>query len=74
MSGFGAPVSTDKDGTIRHLLDDSNVQSTQKWYRNLAVTEAVVETLRPLKKGWLEALEAVGTKAKPELAAYRSIL
>lgn len=48
------------------------VPADQKWYRNLAVTEAVVETLRPLKKGWLEALEAVGTKAKAELESYRT--
>lgn len=47
------------------------VPANQKWYRNLAVTEAVVEALRPHRKGWLEALDGVGKKAKAELAAFR---
>ncbi|MBS1715630.1 MAG: polyphosphate kinase 2 family protein [Armatimonadetes bacterium] len=48
------------------------VPANQKWYRNLAVTEAVVEALRPLKDGWLRSLDEVGKKAKAELEQYRS--
>ncbi|HRF59539.1 MAG TPA: hypothetical protein PLH94_06430 [Fimbriimonadaceae bacterium] len=48
------------------------VPANKKWFRNLAVTEAVVERLRPYRSGWLERLEAVGAKAKAELEAYRA--
>ncbi len=43
----------------------------QKWRRNLELTQAVVERLRPYRKGWMERLEAIGVKAKAELAEYR---
>jgi PPK2 family polyphosphate:nucleotide phosphotransferase len=48
------------------------VPADQKWYRNLVVTETIVEALRPHKKGWLEHLAAVGEKAKAELAEFRA--
>ena len=48
------------------------VPADQKWYRNLVVTEAIVEALRPHRAGWLERLEAVGKEAKAELAAFRA--
>jgi PPK2 family polyphosphate:nucleotide phosphotransferase len=47
------------------------VPSDQKWYRNLAITRAIVEALKPYRKGWMEKLEMVGEKAKAELAAMR---
>lgn len=48
------------------------VPADDKWYRNLAVTEAVVEALRPLKKDWMDSLEKVGVQAIAELEAFRS--
>ena len=47
------------------------VPSDHKWYRNLAVTETLVETLRPFKKRWMKDLEGLGAAAKKEIAAYR---
>jgi PPK2 family polyphosphate:nucleotide phosphotransferase len=48
------------------------VPSNHKWFRNLAVTEAIVETLRPYRKDWLARLDEIGTAAKAELNAYRA--
>lgn len=47
------------------------VPADHKWYRDLAVTEILVETLKPYKDDWLRDLEARGEEAKAELAAYR---
>ncbi len=47
------------------------VPADNKWYRNLAVTERIVELLRPYRKPWLERLEKTGEAAKKELEAYR---
>ena len=44
------------------------VPSDRKWYRNLAVAEALVAILRPYREGWLEALRQ---KGESELAALR---
>ena len=44
------------------------VPADRKWFRNLAVAEAIVELLRPNKPRWLEALEARG---EAELKAIR---
>ncbi len=49
------------------------VPADKKWYRNLAVAQALVEALEPLEKSWVESLEKVGEKAKAELTAYRTI-
>ncbi|MEQ1933735.1 MAG: PPK2 family polyphosphate kinase, partial [Fimbriimonadaceae bacterium] len=48
------------------------VSADHKWHRNLAITEAIVEALRPLAPGWRTKLEEIGAKAKEELAAYRA--
>ncbi|MEQ1822444.1 MAG: PPK2 family polyphosphate kinase [Fimbriimonadaceae bacterium] len=48
------------------------ISADHKWYRNLAITEAIVEAMRPLKKGWNAKLEEIGTKAKEDLAAFRA--
>jgi PPK2 family polyphosphate:nucleotide phosphotransferase len=45
------------------------VPADRKWFRNLAVAEAIVETLRPHKPRWLKALEARG---EAELKAIRA--
>jgi len=47
------------------------VPADKKWYRNLALMEILVETLRPYRKAWLAKLEAIGAEAKAELAVYR---
>lgn len=47
------------------------VPANHKWFRNLAVAEALVETLRPYKAAWLARLEAIGATQKAALAAMR---
>jgi polyphosphate kinase 2 (PPK2 family) len=47
------------------------IQADHKWFRDLAVTETLVETLRPYKKVWMEKLAKVGVEAEAELAEYR---
>jgi PPK2 family polyphosphate:nucleotide phosphotransferase len=44
------------------------VPSDRKWYRNLAVAEALAEILRPYREPWLDALRETG---QTELAALR---
>lgn len=48
------------------------VPADKKWFRNLAVTETLVETLRPFKQGWKDHLGEIGAKAKAELELYRN--
>lgn len=48
------------------------VPADKKWFRNLAITETIVEALRPYRNGWMDRLEAIGEKAKAELAAFRA--
>jgi len=45
------------------------VPSDRKWFRNLAVAESLVETLRPYRKGWVDALTERG---QAELTAIRA--
>jgi PPK2 family polyphosphate:nucleotide phosphotransferase len=47
------------------------ISANHKWFRNLAITESIVTTLRPYKSHWLEHLAEIGKTAKAELAAYR---
>ena len=47
------------------------VPADHKWFRNLAVATALVETLRPYKPGWEEALKKIGEQRKAELAEMR---
>jgi len=47
------------------------VPANRKWFRNLAIATAIVETLRPYKDGWAEALKKVGKERKSELAEVR---
>jgi len=47
------------------------IPSDRKWFRDLAVTETLVETLRPYKAQWMAKLEAIGEEAKTELEAFR---
>lgn len=48
------------------------VPADHKWFRNLAVVETLVETLKPYKRDWTAKLKAIGEEAKKELAAYRT--
>ncbi|MFN0120228.1 MAG: polyphosphate kinase 2 family protein, partial [Blastocatellia bacterium] len=47
------------------------VPANRKWFRNLAIAEAIVETLRPYKQGWLDKLAAVGQAEKEKIEAFR---
>lgn len=47
------------------------VPADQKWFRDLAVAEALAETLRPHRKRWEESLEKLGARACAELELYR---
>ena len=47
------------------------VPSDHKWYRNLAITETIIDTLKPYKKDWMKDLDKVGAEAKKEIAEFR---
>ncbi len=48
------------------------VPSDHKWFRNLAVAEALVETLRPYEAAWRARLDEIGAKQKAALRAMRA--
>lgn len=48
------------------------VPADRKWFRNLAIAEAMVEALRPHRAGWLEKLEAVGREELRLIEAHRA--
>jgi len=47
------------------------IPANHKWFRNLAVAEAIVDALKPCKKAWLEHLEEIGDGAMAEIAQLR---
>ena len=47
------------------------VPADRKWFRDVAVAEALVETLRPFRKGWEARLGEVGAAQKEALRAMR---
>lgn len=47
------------------------VPADKKWFRNLAVAEALRDALTPYRDGWMEKLEAVGREARKELEEHR---
>lgn len=47
------------------------VPANHKWFRDLAVAEAIRDVLAPHRKEWEAALAKTGAKAKEELRAYR---
>lgn len=47
------------------------VPANHKWFRDLAVAEAIRDALKPYRKEWEAALAEVGREAKAELKAYR---
>jgi len=48
------------------------VPANAKWYRNLAVAQAVVEALRARRKDWKKTLDRMGRDGRAGLAAYRA--
>jgi PPK2 family polyphosphate:nucleotide phosphotransferase len=48
------------------------IPADHKWFRNLAVIERIVLTLRPHRKRWLKALKALRKKVLPEVRALRA--
>jgi PPK2 family polyphosphate:nucleotide phosphotransferase len=48
------------------------VPADRKWFRNLAITETLVETLRPYRESWKAALAEMSRARLTELAAYRA--
>jgi len=47
------------------------VPANHKWFRNLAIATALVETLRPYRAEWEETLKKLGEERKAELADMR---
>jgi len=50
------------------------VPANKKWFRNLAIAEAIVDALRPHKHGWLQHLEEVGKQETAAIAESRKRL
>jgi PPK2 family polyphosphate:nucleotide phosphotransferase len=49
------------------------VPANRKWFRNLAITEVLVDTLRGYRDRWNEALEDLSKAKLAELEAYRKL-
>lgn len=47
------------------------VPANHKWFRDLAVAEAIRDALTPYREEWEARLDEIGKKAKAELAQYR---
>ena len=48
------------------------VPANQKWFRDLAIAQAIHDTLDPYEKSWSKSLEELGKRAKADLATYRA--
>lgn len=48
------------------------VPANKKWFRDLAVADAIASALRPYRQKWNEELARIGSEAKQGLEAYRS--
>ncbi|MES2460096.1 MAG: PPK2 family polyphosphate kinase [Armatimonadota bacterium] len=48
------------------------VPADHKWFRNVVIAEALVETLRPYAKSWEKKLAQIGETQKAALAAMRT--
>ena len=48
------------------------VPADQKWYRDLVITQAIVDRLEPYVAGWDSSLARRAAEAKAELDAYRA--
>ncbi|MBX3071024.1 MAG: hypothetical protein KF883_11035 [Thermomicrobiales bacterium] len=48
------------------------IPADRKWFRDIAVAETIIETLKSYTDAWRESLDAVGTIRKAEIDAFRS--
>lgn len=48
------------------------IPANRKWYRDLAISEVLVETLRPYRDDWRRALDAMSRVRRAELEAFRA--
>ena len=48
------------------------VPSNRKWFRNMAIAEAIVHELRPYREAWLESLKERGQSELSAIRAARS--
>ncbi len=48
------------------------VPANKKWFRNLAVAEAIVNALKPHEKSWRQRLDEIGQKELASIQAWRS--
>jgi PPK2 family polyphosphate:nucleotide phosphotransferase len=49
----------------------SVIPADAKWFRNLAVAEAIRDALRPYRKEWERTLDAEGKERRAEISAWR---
>jgi PPK2 family polyphosphate:nucleotide phosphotransferase len=49
------------------------VPADRKWFRNLAVAQALTDVLAPLKKSWLGKLNEMGRERKKAIEEYRRV-
>jgi PPK2 family polyphosphate:nucleotide phosphotransferase len=47
------------------------VPADKKWFRNVAVAEAIVAALKPHQDGWKRRLEVIGREEKTQIEEYR---
>lgn len=47
------------------------VPADRKWFRDLAVAQAIADTLRPYKKQWIDSLEELGKTRKATIEQFR---
>lgn len=47
------------------------VPADRKWFRNLAIAEALRDALRPHRQGWMRELKKIGRRELAALAEYR---
>lgn len=48
------------------------IPANKKWFRNLAIAEAIARSLRPYRKQWQKSLDKLSQKKLAELAAMRA--
>jgi PPK2 family polyphosphate:nucleotide phosphotransferase len=69
-----AYIAAYEDALSRTSMDDAPwfvVPANRKWYRNLAIAEAIVAALRPYREGWLATLAERGAAELPLVRAER---
>ncbi len=47
------------------------IPANEKWFRDIAVVETILEALKPCEASWQAKLDAIGTKAMAEIAEYK---